>query len=85
MHERLTIISTALPKLALINPPKVCPTFADNSSVEYDSRVARGNIAKKLRIKTVDESQPKAAEMMPSGTKTRRKFVELQHNVAFVT
>jgi hypothetical protein len=74
MQRRLTIISTALPKVVLINPPKVSLGVFNSSSVEYNSNAASGKMAKKLEIKTTAEFQPKAPVVILNGTKTKRIF-----------
>src|SRR5258708_21635641 len=71
---RLTIISTALPKVALSNPPRVCPTLAASCSVDQDSSSASGNIAKKLMANTATGYQFWAVAMTERGMKTRRRF-----------
>ena len=71
---QLTINSTAFPNVALSNPPKVWPTLTDSSSVAKLRSAARGMIAKKFRTKTAVGLHPRAPAIMPSGTKTRRKF-----------
>lgn len=68
----LTISSTALPKVAFIRPPSVCPSFAESSSVAKDSSAASGIMAMKLRMKTAVGFQLSAPAMMPMGTKTRK-------------
>lgn len=66
--------STALPNVAFINPPSVCPNFIDISSVANERTAANGMMAKKLSAKTVTGSHPDAPAKIPSGTKTRRTF-----------
>ena len=80
----LTIISTALPKVALISPPTVGPTLADSSSVAKESKLASGKMARKLRIKTVAEFHSKVPAMMPRGTNPRKTFDRLEPKVTLM-
>lgn len=66
--------STALPNVAFISPPSVCPNFIEISSVAKERTAANGTMAKKLSAKTVTGSHPFKPATIPSGTKTRRTF-----------
>jgi len=83
-QKRLTIISTAFPNVALINPPTIEPTFAASCSVEKVSIEARGSMAKKLRTKTTVGLHLYSAARMPSGTNGSRRFERLYNNVALI-
>ncbi|KAH3672010.1 hypothetical protein WICMUC_004517 [Wickerhamomyces mucosus] len=63
-----TINSTALPKVAFNNPPKVSPTCLANSSVANANNEANGIIAKKFIQKIQLELNSKYPEIIPNGT-----------------
>jgi hypothetical protein len=63
-----TIISTALPKVALINPPMTDPNSAASCSVEKVRMDANGNMARKFRVKTAPGLHSHSPAMMPRGT-----------------
>jgi hypothetical protein len=69
-----TIITTALPKISLSNPPRTCPALADSSLIEKAIQGTSGTIAKKLRKKTATPAQPKVPATIPIGTNTKSAF-----------
>ena len=84
-QSRLTISSTALPKVALRSPPRVWPSFTESSSVAKLRSDARGIIARKFRMKTVVGFAWVAPKTMPSGTNTNRTLTGLLARVRQVT
>mmetsp|Transcript_26345 Transcript_26345/g.57201 ORF Transcript_26345/g.57201 Transcript_26345/m.57201 type:complete len:235 (-) Transcript_26345:31-735(-) len=75
MALMVTIISTALPKVALRRPPTICPTCAAKASVEAPSTAARGTIAKKFKAKVGKQPHSRMPEAMPRGTHTSRTLI----------
>mmetsp|Transcript_54562 Transcript_54562/g.137765 ORF Transcript_54562/g.137765 Transcript_54562/m.137765 type:complete len:215 (-) Transcript_54562:262-906(-) len=70
----VTIISTALPKVAFSKPPIICPVCAARHSVEAPRIPANGTIAVKLQAKVHAQPHSRFGLRMPSGTKTKRMF-----------
>jgi hypothetical protein len=84
---RLTINSTAFPKVAFINPPTVCPSLTLNSSVAKLNKAANGTMAMKLMMKTVVGFAPVAPSTIPTGTSQPGEVDEVHgpaHPGAFV-
>lgn len=77
-----TIISTALPKVALIKPPATDPTTAASCSVAKVRIEASGSMARKLSKKTTEAGHPHPEPMRPRGTQKRRTLVLLHRIVA---
>mmetsp|Transcript_67258 Transcript_67258/g.194500 ORF Transcript_67258/g.194500 Transcript_67258/m.194500 type:complete len:227 (-) Transcript_67258:68-748(-) len=66
----VTIISTAFPKVALSNPPIICPVCEASASVAPPRTEASGTMAIKLHEKVARGPQSIFPEQMPKGTNT---------------
>ena len=81
----MTVNSTALPKVALINAPSKSPDSSDNLSDEADTAAESGMMAKKLKIEVEIDLQLYALAARPSGTKTKRTYMLLSCSAAVRT
>mmetsp|Transcript_6592 Transcript_6592/g.18182 ORF Transcript_6592/g.18182 Transcript_6592/m.18182 type:complete len:223 (-) Transcript_6592:70-738(-) len=75
MAFTVTIISTALPKVALSKPPTICPVCAARASVAAPRMAARGTMAMKFKLKVASGPHSILPEQMPRGTKTKRRLM----------
>lgn len=72
---KLTMSSTAFPKVAFNNAPNVWPVYSESCSVAQLRSVASGMTAKRLHTKIVIELHPKYSAKSPRGKKTNRGLV----------
>mmetsp|Transcript_53971 Transcript_53971/g.106524 ORF Transcript_53971/g.106524 Transcript_53971/m.106524 type:complete len:201 (+) Transcript_53971:650-1252(+) len=71
----VTIISTALPKVAFKRPPSICPVCAAKDSVAAPNTAAKGTMAMKFVEKVLIGPHSNSPAQMPNGTKTRRMLM----------
>ena len=78
----MTINSTPLPKIALINAPSKSPDLADNLSDNLHTCTESGIMAKKLKVEVTIEFMLNTAAARPSGTNAQSTLMLSRSTVA---